>query len=292
VEIGRVSNISLSGGRALVRMDIFKTIKITKDAVALIRTKGVLGDRYVEIRQGNSAEIIPPGGEIARTRSPVDLETLLVEIGPMIRDFQAVAETLRTILEDKKLKGLVADLSEAATSFKMVAHNLANGKGTIGKLLADDSIYRQLEKVSQNLEAMSVDLKQLVADVKAGKGTLGRFLVDDSMYTKLEKLVATTQEAANNLNEIAAQLSSGKGTLGKFLADDELYKSLVSAAQRLDNLSRKLEKGEGTLGKLFQDDTLYKEIKRTVININRAAVGTQEVLPTTVLGTIGSAVLQ
>jgi phospholipid/cholesterol/gamma-HCH transport system substrate-binding protein len=112
------------------------------------------------------------------------------------------------------------------------------------------------------------------------------------MYTKLEKLIATTQEAANNLNEIAAQLSSGKGTLGKFLADDELYKSLVSAAQRLDNLSRKLEKGEGTLGKLFQDDTLYKEIKRTVININRAAVGTQEVLPTTVLGTIGSAVLQ
>lgn len=285
VEIGRVAEISLADGKALVRMNIYKDVKISKDAVATIRTKGVLGDRYVEIRQGKSPEALSPGGLIAKTKPPMDLETLITEVGPVIEDLQSITRNLRQTLEENDLKTMVANLSEASASLKVVAQKMARGEGTLGKLLVDDTIYQHLESTTANID-------QIVRDVKAGKGTLGHLLVDDSIYNELERLIATTQEAADSLNEISQNLASGKGTLGKFLADETLYNKLASTAERLDKISRRLEKGEGTLGKLLTDDSLYDEIKQAVVNINRAAVGAQEVLPTTVLGTIGSAVLQ
>ncbi len=285
VEIGRVSDIGLSGGKALVKMSIYKDVKITKDALATIRTEGVLGDRYIEIRQGKSNEVLKPGDFIARTQPPMDLETLITEVGPVVRDVQAITRSLREAVEGSDLKAMINNLSQASASLRVVADKMAKGEGTLGRLLVDDTIYKHLETTAANLD-------QIVADVKAGKGTLGHFLVDDSMYNELEKLIATTQEAADSLNEISKNLSSGKGTLGKFLMDETLYNHLASAATRLDEISQRLATGQGTLGKLLTDDSLYDEIKQAVINVNRAAVGAQEVLPTTVLGTIGSAVLQ
>ncbi len=285
VEIGRVSSIGLSNGKALVQMSIYKDVKISKDALATIRTEGVLGDRYIEIRQGESSETLKPGGFIAKTQPPMDLETLITEVGPVVKDVRAITRSLREAVEGSDLKTMITNLSQASASLRVVADKMAKGEGTLGRLLVEDTIYKHLETTAANLD-------QIVADVKAGKGTLGHFLVDDSMYNELEKLVATTQEAADNLNEISQSLSSGKGTLGKLLMDETLYNRLASAATRLDEISQRLATGQGTLGKLLTDDSLYDEIKQAVINVNRAAVGAQEVLPTTVLGTIGSAVLQ
>ena len=288
VEIGRVAEIGLVDGKARVKMKILNSVKIKKDAVAAVRTKGMLGDRFIEIRQGKEAEVLPPGGQIAKTITPMDLDQILAEVGPVVQDIRQLTTNLNQALmtpEGKSnLQKLMANLAETAEAFKVVGQKMAKGEGTLGKLLMDDSIYRHLNSVAVNLDT-------IVQRVKKGEGTLGRLLVDDSLYHDLEKLIATTQEAANSLEKISSDLASGKGTLGKFLEDEELYQRLASAAERLDQITQKLARGQGTLGKLINDETLYDDIKRTVTNINRAAVGVQEVMPTTVIGTVGSAVL-
>ncbi len=288
VRIGRVSKILLSEGKALVKMDIFKDVKISKDAMALVRTQGLLGDCFVEIRQGKTKEYLPEEGLILNTVSPMNFEQLMSEVSIVIRDIQDLTTNLKEVFGTEEgrenLEKLVVNLRDAAQDFRTVGEKLAKGEGTLGKLLTDDTIYKHLEM------AVS-DLEEIVQKVKNGNGTLGRLLVDESLYNELENLIATTQEAASSLEKISTTLASGKGTLGKFLADEELYNKLVKTAERLDYISKKFEKGEGTLGKLLNDDTLYYEIKDAVTNINRAAVGVQEVVPITVLGTVGSAVL-
>ncbi len=77
VEIGRVKEVRLYDYQALVVMDFPADIEIQEDAIASIKTRGLIGDKYVEITPGGSEELIGPGGKIRDTQSAVDLEELI-----------------------------------------------------------------------------------------------------------------------------------------------------------------------------------------------------------------------
>ena len=78
VEVGKVESIRLSDDdRADVRIRIRGGVKITDDVIASIRTKGIIGDRYIKLEQGGSDKYIPAGGRIRDTTPPVDIEELI-----------------------------------------------------------------------------------------------------------------------------------------------------------------------------------------------------------------------
>ncbi len=77
VEIGRVKKVYLEDYRARIVMHLSKDIKIQEDAIASIKTKGLIGQRYVVITPGGAEEIIPPGGRIRETQPAVGLEDLI-----------------------------------------------------------------------------------------------------------------------------------------------------------------------------------------------------------------------
>jgi phospholipid/cholesterol/gamma-HCH transport system substrate-binding protein len=80
VEIGKVDSIRLDNYEAVTTLLIRKGIKLQEDAIASIRTKGLLGEKYVEITPGGSDEMIPPDGTIFETEPPIDLEKLIGNI--------------------------------------------------------------------------------------------------------------------------------------------------------------------------------------------------------------------
>lgn len=289
VEIGRVSEIKLADGKALVKMNIYEGIKITKDAVAMVRTKGVLGDRYIEIKQGKSPEPLPPGSMIAKTVSPMDLDQLLAEVGPALKDLRDITAGLRELIGSeegqKKFHEMVANISDAAAAFKEVGQKLAKGEGTLGKLLVDDSLFRKINSLATSLDEVAQKLNR-------GQGTLGRLINDEELYAEVKNAVASISQAAQSLSKFSKRLEAGEGTLAKLLADDELYNNLNETVVTLRRISEKIDKGQGTLGKLINDDSLYFEAKRTLQSVNQAASGVQEQMPVTILGTIGSMVLQ
>jgi len=77
VEIGRVDRILLQDYQARVVMVIQPGIKLQDDAIASIKTKGLIGERYVRISPGGSDKIIEPNGRIREVEPPVDIEELL-----------------------------------------------------------------------------------------------------------------------------------------------------------------------------------------------------------------------
>ncbi|MEW6388075.1 MAG: outer membrane lipid asymmetry maintenance protein MlaD [Thermodesulfobacteriota bacterium] len=78
VEVGRVENIQVSqGNQARVIMTVNPNLKVYDDAVASIRTKGIIGDKFVKLSPGGSGKIIPPGGKIRDTEPAVEWEELL-----------------------------------------------------------------------------------------------------------------------------------------------------------------------------------------------------------------------
>lgn len=77
VEVGKVSNISLENYEAAVTLLIREDVKLQDDSIASIRTKGLLGEKYVEIMPGGSEDVIQPGGTLYETEPPIDLEKLI-----------------------------------------------------------------------------------------------------------------------------------------------------------------------------------------------------------------------
>ena len=56
---------------------IRNTVAVQDDAIASVRTKGILGEKFIEILPGGSDVILQPGEEIFDTEPPIDLESLI-----------------------------------------------------------------------------------------------------------------------------------------------------------------------------------------------------------------------
>lgn len=77
VEVGRVDRILLQDYQARVVMVIQPQVKLQEDSIASIKTKGLIGERYVRISPGGSDKLIQPNGRIREVEPPVDIEELL-----------------------------------------------------------------------------------------------------------------------------------------------------------------------------------------------------------------------
>jgi len=78
VTIGRIDTVNLiKNDHAQMVLRIHDGIKITEDAFASVRTKGIIGDRYIRITQGPSETFLEPGSEIEETESAINIEDLI-----------------------------------------------------------------------------------------------------------------------------------------------------------------------------------------------------------------------
>jgi phospholipid/cholesterol/gamma-HCH transport system substrate-binding protein len=77
VEIGRVESVGIEDYEAKVRMLIQPGMVLQSDTIASIKTKGLIGEKYIELAPGASDNTIKPGGIIRETQPAMDLEALI-----------------------------------------------------------------------------------------------------------------------------------------------------------------------------------------------------------------------
>jgi phospholipid/cholesterol/gamma-HCH transport system substrate-binding protein len=77
VEVGRVESIGLADYQAHVVLRVNPEVKLQDDSIASIKTKGLIGEKFIRISPGASENLIPPNGRIREVEAPVDLEELI-----------------------------------------------------------------------------------------------------------------------------------------------------------------------------------------------------------------------
>jgi phospholipid/cholesterol/gamma-HCH transport system substrate-binding protein len=78
VSVGKVARVSLGEqGLAKVVLLVNQDVGITGDAIASIRTQGLIGDKYIKIIQGADEEMLSEGDVIFDTESAIDFEELV-----------------------------------------------------------------------------------------------------------------------------------------------------------------------------------------------------------------------
>lgn len=128
VEVGEVDGIDIfydqeaARTRVEVRAWIKKNVNIEKDSVVHVNTLGMLGEKYLEIIPGT------------KEAGFVEANGILIGKDPVILD------------------ELAEDLKDLADSAGTVMARLERGEGTVGKLLTEDKIYKDLEEFVDDIK--------------------------------------------------------------------------------------------------------------------------------------------
>lgn len=77
VDIGKVKEVTLSDYQARVVLSLPAGLKIQEDAIASVKTKGLIGEKYIEITPGGSEQILKAGDTLRETQPAIDLEQLI-----------------------------------------------------------------------------------------------------------------------------------------------------------------------------------------------------------------------
>lgn len=77
VQVGEVAGIGLHDDQARVVLRVRPGIKIPDDSIVSIKTKGLIGEKYVRISPGGSEKLVPANGRLREVEAPVDLEELI-----------------------------------------------------------------------------------------------------------------------------------------------------------------------------------------------------------------------
>ena len=79
LEVGRVERLTMNQEDqvAVVEFKIKKDVMVYEDAMASIKTEGLIGDKYVQIDPGGAEDVLPPGGMIIDTQPAIDIGDLI-----------------------------------------------------------------------------------------------------------------------------------------------------------------------------------------------------------------------
>jgi phospholipid/cholesterol/gamma-HCH transport system substrate-binding protein len=214
--IGTVTKIVLTPDadsvRLLLRISDNVQPFIKSDSKAEIKQEGLVGNKFINITIGGDASPMVSNYGFIQGVPPFALSSLADNFSSMMDTAKQVSVELNTLF-----------------------HNLNSGKGTLGKLLGDDSLYKQLlaltEETTKGILKTNAQIDQLSLLLTHSMNAVDRVALSaDTAMMNTSKL---TKEAATMMNDI----NSGRGTIGALLQDRELYDSLVALVTALTDVT-------------------------------------------------------
>jgi phospholipid/cholesterol/gamma-HCH transport system substrate-binding protein len=264
VAVGNIKTVQISPypekARAVeIVMRVARTYQkqIRADSVAGIETVGLLGESYVNLTRGSPGQEVIPDGGVLKTSEEADIKRVVQNANDVIVSLRVLSSKFNDIASQIQsgkgsLGKIVYDqtlynrLNKTADTADRMITSIEQGQGTVGKLVADETLY--------NKSLATVDrLNKLVEDMQQGQGTLAKFITDPAVYDNVKHLVVQANALVDGINQ-------GQGTLGKLAKDPQLYDRMNQTLDQLDTVSQRIRDGQGTLGKLSTDPTLYNNL--------------------------------
>ena len=270
VDIGNVQKIVIVPDRdkqqtpveVIMKLSTKYSYALHRDSVTSLDTAGVLGETFLDI--DSSQAIGPPlqDGDTLPTQVHPDFNQVVRASQSTLQNMDALlkrADRILAFAESGKgsIGKLIYDptlynrLSATVADFQKIVNDVGNGQGSLGALISRNDAY---EKFTAVLDKMN----GVIDDIQQGKGTAGKILKDPALYNNANDMVA-------NLKRVTEDINAGKGTLGKLTKDEELAKKLDTTITKLSQLTTELEDGQGTVGKLFKDQTLYTNANQMLV---------------------------
>jgi phospholipid/cholesterol/gamma-HCH transport system substrate-binding protein len=224
-----------------------------------IRTEGIVGDKFVFIREGTSTAAEAPDGATLRSKEPFD-------IGEALEKGSALLDKSSKLLDN--VQGSVTDLHgrlDVALDSVTKAVNHVDGLIT--------TVQPDIRKLASNASQITDTINGIVSGLNAGKGPAGLLLKDETTRKQLQATLSNAQQATSNLSDASARADR--------LLEDVQSRELASKAQAiLENvqaMSEQLNQAiKGALGPDNMGEDGAANIRETLSNLNRGTANLAE----------------
>jgi len=221
IPIGIIKDIQLEDGAARVELSINRDIVLTVSAAVAIKSQGILGDRYIEVRPGLATD--PPlgeNGQILDVKDKGGLDSVVSQVGDIGGSLKEVAEILRDSVK---------------------------GEGTREHALG---------RIISNIERLTADISQITSENKSKIGevidqvhgitkTLDELLndpTDKGFKARWKVALDRIDSSLKNIDEITGKVNRGEGTVGKLINDESTVDELNTAIEGVSGLFGAAEK--------------------------------------------------
>jgi phospholipid/cholesterol/gamma-HCH transport system substrate-binding protein len=203
-----------------VREDLHPLLRV--DSVASIQTDGLVGNKFVQIEAGtDKAQAVAAQGTI-QSREPFDFAEMLQRMSQTLDLVTSTIVELRSGVDDAlqsisdtadEAQNLLANLGTQATQILAAAHQASNnvsaivadvrqGKGTVGKLMTDETLFTSLKSIAADAQKTVASLREAadqakgaVADLRAENGPV------KGVAGSLQQTLASARDAMSDLAE-------------------------------------------------------------------------------------------
>lgn len=232
VKVGNVKTVDIfNKSRVIVVLNIDKSAQqyIRKDAKVKISSDGFIGNKLVMVYGGSSQA------------APIqDDDTLMVEKS------LSTEEIMSTFQENNK------NVLAITNDFKVISHKLANGEGTIGKILKDETVYDNISATTASLKNATAKAQKITASLASftdklnKKGTLAHDLTTDttvfkSMKASIEQLQHVSDTATLIAHNLKVASENPNSPVGVLLHDEATGAQLKAMMKNLESSSVKLD---------------------------------------------------
>jgi phospholipid/cholesterol/gamma-HCH transport system substrate-binding protein len=239
VEVGKVSKVTLIDGdrRVLVDFTVDSSLSLDQATSASVRYLNLIGDRYLELKRGDSGRLLAPGATIPleHTQPALDLDALIGGFRPLFKALDPdkvnkIAQSIITVFQGQG--ATISDILDQTTS---LTTTLADRDRAIGEII-------------NNLNTV------LATTVKHEKEF-------DGTVDKLEVLITGLKNRADPLAAAVAHIGGAAGTLADLLGEDRpllhstvgylegIQQSLIHDLPALDDVLRKLPDAYRIIGR-------------------------------------------
>ena len=227
VHVGRVAGLQPDDSGTLVTLDVQQQYApLYRDARAVVKSKNLLGERYVELFRGTGGATIPAGGtiDVTHTLTPVEVSEVLDALTPDVRDQLTIAiNSLGEAVagQGQNLNYSAGDLRVLAQGLQGIATALANSQTDL------DSLIVALRKVMDTLAAWHTQFRELIANWDG---------VMRELASREQQFTGTIAEQDRVMAILNQALGGG--------ADQSLHNAIAAAPGTLNNAGQFLQEGD------------------------------------------------
>lgn len=248
--------------------------KIGPDSRITIKTRGLMGEKYVDIVPSRHYFEKPGDNFSGQPVSTIDdvaqkAGDTFEKLNSIVDDIRQGKGTLGKLATDTTLYTNTVQLS---AELRELTATINRGQGSLGRFTRSSEPYDKLMSILARAD-------KTLQDIQASDGTLNKLIYDKTLYVKLTALADKSIQAAEDVRELNRKLTSKESTIGMLINDKELYDKSLSLISRADNAMKDLElatarikSGEGTVGKLINDKELYDKLNKTLESLDALVV--------------------
>lgn len=284
VEVGQVVGIAFfkdpADRRVQVTVDMLASYadRIREDTTASIGSRGVLGDKVVELSLGSpELPAIALGGEIQAGAS-ADYTEIIKKGAEVIDNTLAITSDLRELVASYNTPEIRDGVGELVESSRDILQSIQKGDGALHALIYDERMGKNMRDLvasasaaAQRVDASVGRVDAVLAQVQRGEGLIGALFYDK----RGKQLLAEVGTAAQEIGALVSAIRTEKdGVLHTLVygGDGEganALEELTRASKEMREIVSRINEGEGSLGALINDPTVYEDLKQVLGNVKR-----------------------